>query len=319
MSTLNRASMTDITNAGDATIQTQTLSEKEQQQRPLPPRTQGLLRLSFLYDQKTRQTRMMNSEQRPPLKVIRAFAQPDGGALVHLHNISGGVLGGDQLQMEFDVGSQASVQLTSTSATRIYRSRPGVPSAQQWTKAHVQSGGLLEYLPDPLIPFAGARYSQHTEILLEDDAGLCWWETLAPGRVASGERFAYERVQIGLTIKTAGRPLLHEQFSLEPQRRAPTAATALGNYQYMGNLYLCRVGKAASYWLQMEKELAQLALQLSHPGDCIWGVSTLAAHGLVIRALSQEGRAIASGLLAFWKQARLALFQKEAIPPRKMW
>jgi len=86
---------------------------------------------------------MMSSEQQPPLKVIRAFAQPDGGALVHLHNISGGVLGGDHLQVEIEVGAQASVQLTSTSATRIYRSRARVPCAQQITKAHVQSGGLL--------------------------------------------------------------------------------------------------------------------------------------------------------------------------------
>jgi urease accessory protein len=261
---------------------------------------------------------MMNSEQRPPLKVIRAFAQPDGGTLVHLHNISGGVLGGDQLQIEVDVGPHASVQLTSTSATRLYRSRPGTPAAQQWTKAHVQTGGLLEYLPDPLIPFAGARYHQHTEIFLEDDAGLCWWETLAPGRVASGECFAYEQIRMGVEIKTASRPLLRESFSLEPQRRAPTAATALAGYHYMGNFYLCRVGKPAPYWLHLEKELSQLALQLSHPGECIWGVSTLAAHGLVIRALSQQGRDIAAGLFSFWKLARPALFQKEAIAPRKI-
>jgi urease accessory protein len=308
--------MTHLINARDATIQT---PQNEQPQRPMPPRTQGLLRLSFLYDQQANQTRMMNSEQRPPLKVIRAFAQPDGGTLVHLHNISGGVLGGDQLQMEFDIGPQASVQLTSTSATRIYRSRPGVPTAQQQTRAHVQSGGLLEYLPDPLIPFAGARYRQHTEILLEDDAGLCWWEMLTPGRVASGERFAYEQVQMGLEIKTASRPILYEHFSLEPQRRSPTAATALGEYHYLGNLYLCRVGKAPSYWLQLEKEWGQLAHQISRPGECIWGVSALAAHGLVIRALSQEGRAITAGLLSFWKLARPAIFQREAILPRKVW
>src|SRR5258708_1796448 len=142
------------------------------------------------------QTRMLRSDQRPPLKVIRAFPQADGGTLVHLHNISGGVLGGDHLELEVEVGPQACVQLTSTSATRVYRSRPDMPSAQQLTRVHVQSGGLLEYLPDPLIPFAGARYRQQTEIQLEENAGLCWWEILAPGRVASGERFAYEQLQI---------------------------------------------------------------------------------------------------------------------------
>ncbi len=262
---------------------------------------------------------MITSEQRPPLKVIRAFEQDDGGTLVHLHNISGGVLGGDQLQIEIEVGAQASVQLTTTSATRIYRSRPGAPCAEQSTRVHVQSGGLLEYLPDPLIPFAGARYRQQTEILLEEDAGLCWWETLAPGRVARGELFAYEQMHMEMEIKTSSRPLLRECFSLEPQRRAPGAATALAGYQYMGSFYLCRVGKPVSYWLQLEKQLSELATQISQEGGGLWGVSTLAAHGLVIRGVSQQGRAIPAGLLLFWKRTRQELFQKKAIPPRKIY
>jgi urease accessory protein len=278
-----------------------------------------LLRLGFVYDEQSLQTRMLRSDQRPPLKVIRAFPQADGGTLVHLHNISGGVLGGDHLEIEVEVGPQACVQLTSTSATRVYRSRPGIPSAQQLTRVHVQSDGLLEYLPDPLIPFAGARYRQQTEILLEENAGLCWWEILAPGRVASGERFAYEQLQIELEIKTPTRPILREAFSLEPQRRVPNSASALAGYQYMGSLYLCSVGKPAAYWLQLERELGALAIQLSRPGETLWGVSSMVAHGLVIRALSQQGREISSGLLAFWKKARPALFQREAIPPRKIY
>lgn len=262
---------------------------------------------------------MIHSEQRPPLKVIRAFAQKDGGTLVHLHNISGGVLGGDQLEMEVEVRPQASVQLTTTSATRLYRSRPGVPCAQQVTRAHVHTGGLLEYLPDPLIPFAGARYHQRTDLLLEEGAGLCWWETIAPGRVASGELFAYEQVQMEITIKTPTRPILRECFSLEPARTPLTSVATLASYRYMSSFYLCLVGKPVAYWLQLEGELRDLALSYTRPGECLWGVSTLAAHGLVIRALSQQGREISSGLLAFWKKARQALFQREAVPPRKLY
>jgi urease accessory protein len=178
---------------------------------------------------------------------------------------------------------------------------------------------LLEYLPDPLIPFAGARYRQETEITLEEDAGLCWWETLAPGRVASGERFAYKQLHIEMEIQARNRPILRECFALEPQKRAPTAATAMAGYQYLSSFYLCRVGKPASYWLQFERQLAEMATQMSHPGEIIWGVSTLAAHGLVVRVVSQQSRDIATGLLAFWKRARQELFQKEAIAPRKIY
>lgn len=43
--------------------------------------------------------------QDPPLKVVRAFALDQGrsGALVHLNNVSGGVLAGDRLVLDVEV------------------------------------------------------------------------------------------------------------------------------------------------------------------------------------------------------------------------
>src|ERR1700683_3460772 len=42
--------------------------------------------------------------QTPPLRVIRAFPAEDRSALVHMHNVSGGVLGGDKLLFAGRVG-----------------------------------------------------------------------------------------------------------------------------------------------------------------------------------------------------------------------
>lgn len=154
----------------------------------------GRLHLNFTHNQATQRTQLLVPEQQPPLKVIRAFPLADGGALVHLHNISGGVLGGDQLELNVDVGPKAYAQLTTTGATRIYRSHPEAPVAAQTSNIHIQEGALLEYLPDPLIPFAGSRYHQHTSIELETDTGLFYWEIVAPGRAACGELFDYEQL-----------------------------------------------------------------------------------------------------------------------------
>src|SRR6266566_6969559 len=135
----------------------------------------GKLCLGFIFDEKTQQSRLNVYAQQPPLKVIRAFPVTDGGALVHLHNVSGGVLGGDQLEISVHVGTRAYTQLTSTSATRIYRSQPHLPAATQMAEMVVEEGGLLEYLPDPIIPFAGSRYIQRSRIELAPNAGLFWW------------------------------------------------------------------------------------------------------------------------------------------------
>src|SRR5260370_11998142 len=109
----------------------------------------GKLRLGFTFDEKTQQSRLNVYAQQPPLKVIRAFPVSDGGALVHLHNVSGGVLGGDQLDISVHVGTKAYAQLTSTSATRIYRSQPHLPPPPQTLQMSFVAPALPQSLPPP--------------------------------------------------------------------------------------------------------------------------------------------------------------------------
>jgi len=281
-------------------------------------RVEGRLKLRFSAD-RTRQTQLIVREQRPPLQVIRAFPISTGGALVHVHNISGGVLGGDQLGLEVDVEQGAHAQLTSTGATRLYRTRPGVPDSKQTGRVTVREGALLEYLPDPLIPFSGSRYQQQMRIELDSSAGLFWWETVAPGRVAQGEQFAYEQLLLDLHISTQGRSIAIERLKLEPHCRALSSLARLGPYSYFCSFYICRVGLEAVHWSNLEKELGALAQELSCPGEISWGVSTLVAHGLVMRAVSRQGRDIPPGLLAFWRAAKRYLYDEEPVPPRKIY
>lgn len=281
--------------------------------------TRGQLRLHFTHDETERQTRLHIREQQPPLQVIRAFPLTTGGVLVHLHNVSGGVLGGDQLALDVEVGAEAHVQLTSTSATRLYRSRSATSHARQTTSIKVGNNALLEYLPDPLIPFAGSCYQQQTHIDLEAGAGLFWWETVAPGRVAKGELFAYAQLLLNLHISAQSRPIAIEAIKLEPHCRTLSSLARLGPYTHFCSFYVCRVGLTAAQWSQLEKELGALAQQLSQPNELSWGVSTLTAHGLVIRAISRRGRDIPPGLLTFWRAAKRALYDEEPILPRKIY
>jgi urease accessory protein len=291
----------------------------EYQQQSVQQRIAGRLHLNFEYDQRCQLTRLTTCEQQPPLQIIRAFPLAGGGTLVHLHNLSGGVLGGDQLTINVDVGSQTQVQLTSTGATRLYRCCSDTPPARQTCTIRVQEGGLLEYLPDSLIPFAGSRYQQYTQIELAQNAGLFWWETVAPGRIARGELFAYDLLHLGLTISALSRPIAIESFKLEPQCRALSSAARLGLYHSFSSFYICRVGLPATRWTQLEQELSELAQDLTRPNATIWGVSALVAHGLVVRAVSRQGRDIAPGLLALWRAAKKSLYAEDAILPRKIY
>lgn len=279
----------------------------------------GSLDLTFRRGGDEPRTRLIVREQIPPLRVVRAFAGDEGMAVVHLHNISGGVLGGDQLHLAARVEADAQAQITTTGSTRVYRQREGYSEAVQSNRFVVGSGGLLEYLPDSLIPYADSRFRQTTRIDLAEDAGLFYWEVLAPGRTAKGEEFAYDLLQLELEIVAEGRPIVIERLRWQPHLQNLRSPARLGEYTYYGVFYACRVGIAEERWLALEQELNVEAQRLTCPGEAVWGVSTLPAHGLSVRVISRNSRAIAAGMLVFWQAVKRSLYGREAVAPRKVY
>jgi urease accessory protein len=281
-------------------------------------RTRALLRLEFSRDSASGQTILANSFQEPPLKVVRAFTLGDGAALAHLHNVSGGLLGGDHLTMQLELGRGAQVQLTTAGGTRIYRHREEFSPTTQINEIAVGPNAVLEYLPDATIPFAGARYVQHTSIELADGAGLFWWEILAPGREASGELFAYDQFEVRTRVSALGRKIAAENICLRPASHQISTLARLGPYRYVATFYICRVGLDAAAWRASEDCLRELTSSLSRHGEILWGVSSLVAHGLVVRCLARNGREVLPGLQAIWRSAKRDLYDREAILPRKV-
>jgi urease accessory protein len=236
----------------------------------------------------------------PPWKVVRSFDAGDGASLVHLNNVSGGILGGDHLALDIDVAHGASAQLTTTGATRIYRSG-GEPASQI---ANVHAAGTLEYLPDAIIPYRGSRFSQSTHIDLAPGASLFWWEVVSPGREAAGELFQYDSLAMEMKICSQGRPLAIERFVLSQR-------PWLGPFTHFATFYICHTGPFD--WECLEARLRPIT------GEARWGVSTLAAHGLVVRGLATRSRHLFSGLLEFWRVAKQEITGKPAVPPRKLY
>src|SRR5438105_4753818 len=99
-------------------------------------------------------------QQEPPWRVIRGFTTPTGECLAHLNNVSGGVLGGDHLSLNIEVGPEAQAQVTTTGATRMYAPQREAADAVCETNIHLHARALLEYVPDPVIPFRDARAEQ---------------------------------------------------------------------------------------------------------------------------------------------------------------
>ncbi len=256
-------------------------------------------------------------QQQPPWRVVRGFRTPSGETLAHVHNLSGGILDTDSLSWQVDVGPRALAQITSTGATRVYRSRSPKSRASQRMQVSIAAGAYLEYLPDQLIPFAGSRFEQTARVELERGGALIWWDRVAPGREASDEIFRFESLTSRFELMADGEPVATERWTLSPLVRRLDSIARLGPFRHFASCYVCRAGEPLPYWKTLEAKLQIIADQLSS-SEILWGVTSLRAHGLVIRGVAINGRALASGLVEFWKTAKWSLCGRVATLPRKV-
>jgi urease accessory protein len=276
------------------------------------------LRLEFERDATTGQTVLAASRQEAPLRVVRAFAVEDGAALVHLHNVSGGLLGGDDLTLSLRAGSGTKVQITTTGATRIYRPRAGAANTMQTNEVVVSENALLEYLPDAVIPFAQARFTQRTAIRLLAGAGLFWWDILTPGREARGEIFEYSSVELKMDLLAGGKLAAAERVRLEPGKREMGLLARMGTYRTWATFYVCRVGLQSAAWARLETMLRELTSVWNEDGEALWGVSMLTMHGLVVRCAARRSLNVARGLQQLWRRAKKELYGRDGLAPRKV-
>lgn len=255
-------------------------------------------------------------DQEPPWKVIRGFSAPGGVCLVHLNNVSGGLLGGDELTLDVAVQAAAKVQLTSTGATRIYR---GDTVSKVSTRISLAENSVLEYLPDALIPFAGSALDQTTVIEMSSGSSLFWWEVVAPGREAGGELFQYRSLRLRSELNVAGVPFALDNMQLQPERAPLDSPARMGSARYVATMYIAKVGEPAERWRQVQEGLAPIASRRTGNDEVRWGVSTLTNHGIVVRGLCRGLPCIWPGLHEFWSAAKLLLLGQEATRPRKIY
>jgi urease accessory protein len=275
-------------------------------------------RLHLAFDLNAREATILRVRaQEPPWRVIRGFDAASGERLAHVHNVSGGILDTDSLEWHVEVGPRAQAQITSTGATRVHRSRSQDRIARQSADVKIGEGGYLEYLPDQLIPFAGCRFEQSTRIELGLGASLIWWEIVAPGREASGEVFRYESLASSFELAVAGEPIAIENWKILPLSQSLESLVRLGSFRYFATCYVCRAGEPARYWRALEAELQALADRTTSP-DVLWGVTSLRAHGLVIRGVAVSGRSLTQSLVELWRASKWSLCGRVATLPRKV-
>ena len=100
-------------------------------------------------------------------------------------NTAGGMTGGDRFDLDFSVGVDAALTVTTAAAEKIYRSLG--PNTTTHVKIDVGPGGSLAWLPQETILFDQARFDRDIDIDLACNARLLLVEACIFGRSAMGE------------------------------------------------------------------------------------------------------------------------------------
>lgn len=125
-----------------------------------------------------------------PLHLISPRNAGDA-AWIYAVTFGGGLLPGDRLSLDVDVGAGAAALVGTQAHTRIFRAGAAGGAAQRAT-LRVADGALATWIADPVVPFAGARWSQALDVHLDGGSAVIV-EGLTAGRIARGERWAFAR------------------------------------------------------------------------------------------------------------------------------
>ncbi|MBU2156821.1 MAG: urease accessory protein UreD [Gammaproteobacteria bacterium] len=213
----------------------------------------------------------------------------------------GGIAGGDRLDISATVGANAWAQLTSPGAAKWYRA-PG--PAYQHLRLRVEAGATLEWLPQETIVYAAAQAELTTDIDLLGDAKLLYWDIVALGRPASGERFDAGHFQAQLNIRRDGQLLWHERQRVVGDDGLLASPIGLDGKPVFATLLISG---------EIDNDLLERCRNLVTP---VRGDLTQLPGLLVARCLANEALHARAWLIELWRLLRPELLGRAAVPPR---
>jgi urease accessory protein len=256
-------------------------------------------------------TFLSRRRQRFPLRLTTPLyldpARP-GMAFIYVQNPTGGLFEDDDHSIALSARPGALVHLTTQAASKLYRADRGC--ARQRLRLSVSEGAFTEYVPDPLIPHAGGRLEQQLAADVEPGGALIVAETVAPGRVASGEAFEYASLSLSTRISCDGEETAVDSVLLRPDELDPRRAGVFGDYAYLASLFAVAPGGDS------EALARTISNVLQGVADCLVGTGTLpSGSGVLVRILARSGIPATRTLETAWSAARIALLG--APPPRR--
>jgi urease accessory protein len=245
--------------------------------------------------------------QRAPLRALCRLADGCGVTQAVLLTTSGGLVGGDRMEVQVAAEEGAAVLVTPQAAEKVYRSLG--PDCRIGIRLAAGMGSWLEWLPQETILFEGARLDRTTVIEAASGARVLAGEILVFGRRARGEVLTRGGLREAWEVRREGRLVWADRLRAEgdlrpvfasPSCLAGTAAVATAIY----------LGEGAEAALDLARDLTAAA----GAGDM--AAATLIGGVLVVRWLAPDPRLLRQAFGGFWSVMRERLAGLPPVLPR---
>jgi urease accessory protein len=280
--------------------------------------------LDIVYAYQNGKTQPIRDRVQAPLKVQRPF-YPEGEichtAILHT---AGGIVGGDRLSINLQLQPQAQALITTTAASKIYRSNGLL--AKQTVNIKVDEGACLEWLPQETIVFNGANYRQDLRVELAPGASWLGWEITRFGRSARGERFLQGEWRSHTEVWQQGQPLWIDRQWLPGQEAILNSPHGLAGHSIVATLTWigCEVSpelvaQVRSLWEQGDKgrreHLEQQPTTNYQLPTTNHGITRLPC-GLLCRYRGSSSIEVRNWFTSVWQLLRLSLLGRSSCLPR---
>jgi len=287
------------------------------------PGKDGRLELTFGTGEAGR-TQLVRNFSRAPFHVgrtLRHDPHPDA-ATVYVQSLTGGVGQGDRRTVELSAGDGAIACVSTASRTKVLSMDCNYAATS--VSMDVAPGGYLEYLPEPTILHADARYQHDLTLRVAPGGTAIYAEIVVPGRLAHEERFEFERYVSRLRVHDRDRLLVAETTDLDPAEDDLTTPGVLGEFDVYGSLYILTPAAepgdtAGSAGARPSPATLSDALHehLSSHTACASATTLPNDAGVLVRALGQRADTVTDAIDAAWDRARTDLLGVSAPDQRK--
>ncbi|OCA82151.1 urease accessory protein UreD [Pseudobacillus wudalianchiensis] len=235
------------------------------------------------------------------------FEGENGELIIYLMSGSPGLFNGDRQRVCCRITDEAHLFLTNPSATELHPSL--IEEAIHQTETfQLGENSILEYLPEPLIPFKGANFKGKTSLYMEEGSQAIVSEIITPGRVGRGERFEYKRFASQFEVFWQGELQVWDSFQLEPRmdREGPEL---FNRYTHIGTLWILSETLSAGDLEYIQHKVIPKLPQL----DCYGGASLLPKNGMIIRLLGHSSQELQEAIKICWDYFRQQLFHMQPL------